>query len=457
MERLLPTPELICLDGRVPIHTAAEKLRDTLGRLHAREPMLFRIEQRVDPTDAAAWLEAQDRSQQFYWRDRDGDRTVAGTGIALDVSGDGFGALRDAFDLDADQLGLRLFATGRFDLARAPDDAWSPFGRARMLLPEIELRCDGGDARLGCHWLAGPGRDVDHERLLGRLARVRAPGEAAETALPQCRSGASDQTQWAENVERVLREIDAARLEKAVLARRTVFTADAALPPARVLRELSANRPGTFGFCIQLARDLAFVGVSPELLYRRRGRAIESDALAGTRPRGAGEEQDRKLTHELQNSDKDRREHQLVRAHIEGQLAPLCDQLESRPAPSVEKLPYVQHLRSVFRGVLARGVHDGAVLDRLHPTPAVCGHPIAAARTWITNCEGFDRGLYGGMVGCLGRERADCAVAIRSALVRGRELTVFAGAGIVAGSDASSEWDETVDKMRAFAPVLESP
>jgi menaquinone-specific isochorismate synthase len=262
---------------------------------------------------------------------------------------------------------------------------------------------------------------------------------------------------WREVVVDVLSSIAAGDLRKAVLARRAVRDArsiDSALP---LLAALHTTQPHTFRFGLQLRPGVAFFGASPELLYRRRGRAIASEALAGTRRRGRDAHEDARLVDELRGSAKERREHELVREHIQRQLASLCTELHCAAAPELQRLPQVQHLRSRCSGELRADVDDGAVLARLHPTPAVCGVPTDAARARIAACEDFDRGLYSGPIGVLRRDAADCAVAIRSALLSDDELFVYAGAGIVEGSAAQAEWDETANKMRTLDDLLDRP
>ena len=260
--------------------------------------------------------------------------------------------------------------------------------------------------------------------------------------------------EWSQSVDHILGKIESGELKKAVLARRETHAIGGDLDPIELLRALSRDHPATFVFCVQLAPDLAFIGASPELLFRRRGRSIESDALAGTRPRGETEAEDRRLADELITSAKDLREHGMVREHIDRQLSPLCQQLVAPPTPWLRRLTNVQHLCSDFRGSLSAGIDDARVLEQLHPTPAVCGLPAARARAEISACEDFDRGLYGGPIGCAGPDGVHCAVAIRSGLMFGREFFVFAGAGIVAGSAAAAEWDETTSKMKAFSDLL---
>jgi menaquinone-specific isochorismate synthase len=221
-----------------------------------------------------------------------------------------------------------------------------------------------------------------------------------------------------------------------------------------VLRLLRDAQPAAYPFLVQPTSDDAFLGASPERLYRRVGRLLETEALAGTRPRGRNDEADAALAADLLASPKDRAEHDLVRAHLERRLGPLTESLDCAAEPEIYRLAGLLHLRTPVHARLNPGLGDGALLEALHPTPAVCGTPTEAARLLIREAEPFDRGLYAGPVGCFGRETSEVAVALRCALLRGHWVQLFAGAGIVQGSDAEAEWQETVDKMRTIEQAL---
>jgi len=195
------------------------------------------------------------------------------------------------------------------------------------------------------------------------------------------------------------------------------------------------------------------MGASPERLYRRTGRAIETEALAGTRPRGEGAA-DEALRAELLADDKERREHRIVVDGIREALAGLCVNVREDPTISVLQLRNCQHLFETVEGVLANGVTDGDVLRALHPTPAVGGTPTVDAVRWIAALEPFDRGWYAGPVGWIGRDSAEFAAAIRCGLACGDSLRVYSGAGIVAGSTPEREWAEIENKMSNFLEAL---
>ncbi len=164
----------------------------------------------------------------------------------------------------------------------------------------------------------------------------------------------------------------------------------------------------------------------------------------------------RRLAHTLLNSAKDRTEHEVVVRSTQAALTAVCTEVIRAPGtPRVAQSQSVQHLATPLRGRLADG---GCVLDlveRLHPTPAVGGFPRDVALAAIREREGIDRGWYAGAVGWVNRAgEGEFAVAIRSALLAGREATLYAGAGIVADSDPEAEYAETCLKLEPMLAAL---
>jgi menaquinone-specific isochorismate synthase len=132
----------------------------------------------------------------------------------------------------------------------------------------------------------------------------------------------------------------------------------------------------------------------------------------------------------------------------------LCKRIKKSRENKVLKLAFVQHLHREYQGSLKPEVSDREILETLHPTPAVAGYPRLNSIKYIYELEGFDRGWYAGPIGWIGKETSQFAVAIRSALLKGKHLTVFAGAGIVAGSDSEKEWQEIENKILNFTKIF---
>ena len=226
------------------------------------------------------------------------------------------------------------------------------------------------------------------------------------------------------------------------------------LDPTLVLEGLKAATPGCFHFYAEPEDGVAFLGASPERLFRRDGSSVVSEAVAGTRPRGVSSADDKGLGEDLLHSVKDRSEHSYVRTGIGEALAPLCEELDLEEGVSEMKLARGRHLKSRIRGVLREGVTDADLIGALHPTPAVCGYPRDEALQEIRALEPFDRGWYAGPIGWIGADASEFAVGLRSGLVRGRTLALFSGAGIVAGSVPHEEWAEIEQKIGDFTGMF---
>lgn len=446
-----------------PLRSEGSALRDALASLRdrvasardaaPRRARLVRVEIELDAADPLAFLAAQAQGERRYFRSRDGVRAVAGIGAAI-----AFPRLDDPAltALLSSHPRLVAFLAGRFDPTRGHELEWQSFGESTVVVPAIEMRREGDRTTIAAQFV-GDARDVLRhlERVEGEeqhadphsLVPEHSPGFGANRGID------SSESAWRTAVEATLRDIEASSVRKVVLARTRTFRIAEPLEPCELLLRLTANEPGTYQFLIEGQGGVSFVGASPERLFWREGRRLESEAVAGTRPRAESPDEDRRLADVLFASMKDRHEHQLVLDEIRERLAPLVSSLRFAPHPRLLRLANVQHLCSPVSASLRDGVTDAELLDRLHPTPAVCGQPIERARTIIRACEPFDRGLYAGPVGVVGAVTEVC-VAIRSALIAGRSVTAFAGAGVVAGSTADTEWLETEHKLATFERLV---
>lgn len=423
---------------------------------------IVRVEVTIPRTGALAWLRAQaPAAVKMYWGDRDGEDEVAGIGAADLLAGGGSDGVEFLFQELRGRLGpedkaARYFGGMRFSGTCPADPAWRDFGGHRFVLPRFELSQRGSDSVLACQWLRSSNtvdtlmKEVDALVLPPAEAVCRHPDAVGREDLP-------DRPGWDSAVAGTLGLVAAGAVGKVVLARKSTFGFSEELDPVACMQALLPEAEHCYRFCFAPTSGRAFVGVPPERLYRRDGREILCDAIAGTRTRGDGASLDRQLERDLMDSEKERREQDYVVRGIRESLAPLCRSLNAGADPSVVKLRQCQHLMSSFEGALRDGVGDAELLKALHPTPAVGGYPTDRALREIEKREPFDRGWYAGPVGWVGRDSAEFAVAIRSGLVDGSTLSVFSGAGIVAGSASGDEWDELDYKISHFTQALNLP
>jgi isochorismate synthase len=259
---------------------------------------------------------------------------------------------------------------------------------------------------------------------------------------------------WSEAVGAITASIEAGDVDKAVLAREVVLRAESAFDVTGAIARLREGYPACTVFAFH-RQGASFLGATPERLVRVEGRKVHATCLAGTAPRGCSDKDDGAAAAALMRDEKERREHELVVRMIAGALAPLCHDLDVPRQPTIMTMPNVLHLHTPIEGTLAAHASVLELVERLHPTPAVGGMPLDAALTLIRRHEGFDRGWYAGPVGWIDADGdGEFAVALRSALVRDGEARLFAGCGIVAGSDAQREYDESALKLRPMLGAL---
>ena len=264
---------------------------------------------------------------------------------------------------------------------------------------------------------------------------------------------------YASAVRTAVAMINAGTMRKVVLARTLEVDAGRELDPRQLLHRLRAVDPLAYTFAVAAgaeADDGLLVGASPELLVSRRGREVRANPLAGSAPRAGDPDEDRANADALATDPKNLREHAIVVEAVAAALDPLCDELTWDREPALLSTANVWHLSTRFRGVLYEPAPSALDLVAvLHPTPAICGDPAQAAGAAIRELEPFERGRYAGPVGWVDAGGdGEWAIAIRCARLRADHATLFAGAGIVSGSDAAAEVDETDRKFRAFLDSL---
>jgi menaquinone-specific isochorismate synthase len=348
-------------------------------------------------------------------------------------------AERDVADeLDVPGSGPVVFASIAFDPTA---------GTSVFVVPEVVV-----GRREGAGWVTTIG-DVDPREVLARAPEIQDDGPAPRLRYAD---GALDPATWCAAVTTAVERIGAGELAKVVLARDLLVSADIPLDPRRLLRRLADRFPDCWTFAVD-----GLLGATPELLLRRSGRTLSARVLAGTAPRGAGTDDDR-LARELIGSAKDRAEHALAVDSLVEALEPFCASLTAPEEPDLLTLANVRHLASDVTGIQRRTGSRGRaglldLIGAVHPTAAVCGTPTADAAAVIAELEGMDRGRYAGPVGWLdSRGDGEFGLALRCAeLVGDDSARLFAGCGIVAGSDPTTELAETQSKFAAFQAALE--
>lgn len=339
---------------------------------------------------------------------------------------------------------------------------WQGFGPCRFVLPRIELVRRGECISLCLNlWL--PAQDKVHE-FDAELQAAEAALDALqpEAPLPSLqkrswqRRDVPGPAQWQRLVERVTDPAFQAHTPKVVLSRESLLESEESIPPLcpwSLLTQWARHAQECFHFGFQFSPEQSFIACSPERLYRREHCHLFTEALAGTIRRSGDEATDAALAAELLADSKNRLENRLVHADILSRLAPLTTDA-TLTEPRILKLRLLQHLKCDIEAELKPGVCDWQLLAALHPTPAVGGAPREAALAFIRESEPYDRGWYAGACGMLSRETSEFSVAIRSARITAQGISLFAGAGIVAGSEPTAEWAELDNKIANVLSLL---
>lgn len=268
---------------------------------------------------------------------------------------------------------------------------------------------------------------------------------------------------YVQGVQKGLNLIEEGYLNKLVLSRSLTFHFTEKVRTEEVLQNLSNHNTGGYTFAANITSDHqehdghhTFIGASPELLVSKEGTMIAANPLAGSRARSDDPVEDKRRAEELLTSKKDLHEHAVVVKEVVRALQSLCPELSVPDEPSVIQTETMWHLSTEIKGEL----RDDSVtsLDlalALHPTPAVCGYPTDRAKSAIDDIEPFDRGYFTGMVGwCDDHGDGEWVVAIRCAQLTGCSLSLYAGAGVVAGSKPEEELEETSAKLRTMLHAL---
>ena len=364
---------------------------------------------------------------------------VAGRGEARRIE------LPDGLDGDLSVVDEALGGLdGAVALGALPFDRTAP---ASLVIPAVSVRRDAN----GRQWRTTV---VGDDRPL-----VDDPADAADLVAPLVPDGFAltsprPHDDWQRTIGDAITAIADGRLDKVVVAREVLVEANRAIVVPDVLERLRALYPA----CVVFSVD-GFIGASPELLVERRGDSVRSHPLAGTFPRSGDPHADELLAAQLVASVKDQREHRFVIDEIDRVLRARCTSLDVPAEPSIMQLRNVLHLGTEIAGTLRPpGPTALELVAALHPTPAVAGTPTAEALAWLDEHEGMVRGRYAGPVGWVDSSGDGLfAVGIRSAEVDGTCARLFAGVGIVEGSDPRRELVETQLKLQALLAAVVRP
>lgn len=381
--------------------------------------------------DLLAWLKGQSHFPQSFWKNRDSDLTFATVGEAI-----AFEQLEDAQAFSS-KTGFRLFGGLKFE------------GQCRLILPRLRF-AKNSQKLTACLYLNGS--NLAEEKaicadLLENLNKTATLKPLENTIIQQ--SVACDFNRWQQNIEQAISAISQQHFRKVVMANATVLECEQDISPYDLLAASQQKNLGCYHFLWAENVADAFVGSSPERLYRRQDRQFETEALAGTAAVTQDAQETERNAQWLLQDEKNIFENQLVVDDIQHHLADCVTEFTVSTA-QIKRLHNVQHLRRQIYATLKADINDAECLIRIHPTAAVAGLPRLSAVNFIQQHEPFERGWYAGTLGHFCPQEAEFCVALRSATIMKNVITLYAGAGIVQGSEASLEWAEIERKALAI-------
>lgn len=388
--------------------------------------------------DSLAWLSAQPHRPHLWWQHRNGREQVALCGAIH----------RYQTLYQAEQacrylpVNWRIWGSNRFEAANS-----------FFFLPRLMWRQEGSGARLTL-FLHSHRNLREDARLAARFLnemRLPQPLPLMNGQLLQ-RQHQPQEAEWHQRVDTALTAIAAGELEKVVLARTADLLWDRPLSPEALLAASRRANPHCYQLMLRFDDNSALVCASPERLWLRQQNELLTEALAGTVARATDPMLAQQQAQWLLQDGKNRHENALVMEDISQRLRGIVSGLEVMPV-EILRLRNLQHLRRRIHGEL-RSPSDALLLQRLQPTAAVAGLPRAAARAFLQRHEQLNRDWYAGSAGFISRQKSEFCVTLRCALLQGERIRLYGGAGIVAGSDAHQEWQETENKMAALAALL---
>lgn len=460
--------------------------------LEKKCPQIISISQAISHLDPLAILQklAKPTQLQFYIEKPSKQQAIAAIDAADFIKLEGKNRFKKAQEFIKDCLnnhlvkgdlklpfsGMHFFCSFTFFDENIAHNA--PFPAATIFLPRWQVSTSQNGSVLVANLKIEPHSNLEIilDSLVNQLKLINLQEHQLINNIKNSRSSIikilNNAEQFQHSVTSALNSIQANHFRKIVLASTIDFASPSPFNAINSLDNLRKCYPGCNIFSTSNGKGKSFIGASPERLISIRNSSLETDALAGSAPRGQTTSEDAKFAYRLMSSEKERREHQFVLNFITECLSELGLTPQMLPMPQLLKLPNIQHLWTPIQTPLPSNFNLLEIVEKLHPTPAVAGVPTKVAQEQIRNYETFDRSLYAAPLGWLDHQgNGEFIVGIRSALIdteatsnhpyKNEQLPydiyrarLYAGAGIVAGSDPNKELAEIQLKLQALSKAL---
>lgn len=419
--------------------------------INDKKVILHRIKLKISLHNPLDWCQSQTNFPKIFWQGPKKKKTSIGLGSILS-----FATPPTLFSNDQRQ-GPKFFGGIPFFeslLSKSKYSVWNSFNQTRFFLPEFEIEINNENAGyLYLNFLEGGCNETLKNRL--KSLQIKTLLEDIKIQTPIKRIDIPSYGTWCETIEKSLYCFETTPLEKVVLARASYLSYPDTLLPFAILKKLTPFSHNATLFAFAPSSEGTFIGVSPERFYERKQRNITTEALAGTCKKGKNDKENIELKKNLKNSEKEGREFQYVQDFLNSKLSVICENFRPQKEKKIKETSTVYHLHTKFLGVLKKEICDAEIIKILHPTPAMGGNPQPLAIEFLDQTELFVRGNYAAPIGWISPKSSELIVAIRSAFIKNNCMTVFAGAGIVKGSNPLKEWEELEMKIAHFTKLGE--
>ncbi|WP_034263269.1 isochorismate synthase [Bacillus sp. J33] len=453
-----------------------EGIQEAIERAKAlSEPVLVSEVQKINHIDPLSFYAAGKSrffGERFFWKDPSGETYIIGLGICKQIQSDQSNGRFESVEkewkrfidnslvfnpYEKNATGPVMFGGFSFDPLKPKTKLWSKYSDSLFHVPTYMYSEVNGQAYLTTNVVC---TQHDDQSLFEKIGAERgAILSSIEGFIPESenvllKEADINPKKWMDNVETIVEELKAGSLKKVVLARESRLVFKKPIEIERVLANLIKLQRESFIFAFESNGD-CFIGASPERLIKKYGENVFTTCLAGSIPRGKTKEDDHILGDALLSDQKNLTEHQFVVDMIKEAMEESCTEVELPEKPQLMKMRDIQHLYTPVIGKTRDDASLLALVDRLHPTPALGGLPKKEAVERIREVEELDRGFYAAPLGWMDfRGNGEYAVAIRSGLIQDNEASIFAGCGVVQDSNAESEYQETKIKFRPMLTAL---
>ncbi|OOF56612.1 isochorismate synthase [Rodentibacter myodis] len=413
---------------------ASQISRQIENYLRQQQTDLVRFQMEIANVNLLAWLKAQTTYPKFYLHLRDENNQFAAMGEVRSFS----------------QLNLAQEFIEQYDFPLVGGLQFQ--GYEQFVLPQILLEQKNNAITMLSVFVEGEASAQSALSLIKTLAKTTALCSLPKQ-IPLLTEQRANQQTWEDWVKQALFEIKQGELTKVVLANETTFHLRQAINPYDFLAESEKQNHGCYHFLWAENPYSTFVGSTPERLFAREYNLFLTEALAGTAPMTGDQQENRQQADWLLKDEKNLNENWLVVQDISQNIKSMVETFDVSEV-ELKPLRKVQHLLRKIRANLTAHYRDSALLKAIHPTAAVSGLPQQEARMILSEIETFERGWYAGTLGIMSEAYSEFCVAIRSAFIEGNRIRVFAGAGIVEGSQPFIEWKEIERKAAGLISLF---